>query len=143
MKSPSAICGATGNIGHKIAEKLLAAGEPAHAIARERVRLGPLREKGAEPWPGNLTMSEATRILGEAIGNPGLTYVRFPENGAREAMAATGMSWCVIEAMMEMQRGFTAGTIRPTQARSVGNSTLKSVEEFARTLFARAYRAAA
>jgi len=301
MKSPFVICGATGNVGSKIAEALLAAGEPVRAIGRERVRLGPLAGKGAEPWPGDigdgaflakafagaraafvmippnydaenvrdyqrrvadaivsalvntrvprvvtlssigahlsegtgpilglhdleirldhalrnagvvhlrpayfmenhlwsipvirahgisgspirpdvplpmvatkdiadaaarllrdgtfaahsiryllgprdLTLSEATRILGEAIGNPGLKYVQFPEDEARKAMAGMGMSASVVEAMLEMQRGFNAGKIHPTRERDAESTTPTALEEFARTVYARAYKAAA
>lgn len=300
MKPPYVVCGATGNVGSRIVETLLAAGEPVRAIARERVRLGPFAAKGAELWPGDigeeaflakaftgaravfamippnlgapdlrgyqnrlgealagalakarvprvvtlssvgahlsegtgpilglrdfeakierlrdagavhlrpayfmenhlwsipvirgqgvngspvrpdvplpmvatkdiadaaarllleesftghavryllgprdLTMSEATRILGETIGNPGLGYVQFPEEEARKAMAGMGMSGSAIEAMLEMQRGFNAGKIRPTRERSAENTTPTPLEEFAKTVFARAYRAAA
>jgi hypothetical protein len=52
--------------------------------------------------PRDLTMSEATRILGDAIGNPGLKYVQFPEEEARKAMLGMGMSRSVVEAMLEM-----------------------------------------
>lgn len=300
MKSPFVICGATGNVGSRIAEILLAAGEPVRVVGRERVRLGPLAAKGAEPWPGDigdtaflgevfsgargafilipprydapdfreyqdrvgaslvsalskakvpsivalssvgahrtvgtgpivglhnletglstlkdagvvylrpayfmenhlwsvplirtrgvngstirpdvplpmiatediadaaarlfiegkfhghavryllgprdLTMSEATRILGEAIGKPGLKYVQFPEEEARKAMAGAGMSGGVIEGMLEMQRGFNAGIIRPTRERSVESTTPTTLEHFANSVFAHAYRAAA
>src|SRR5512145_3402464 len=54
MKSPIVVCGATGNVGSKIAETLLAAGESVRVIGRERVRLGPLAGKGAEPCPGDI-----------------------------------------------------------------------------------------
>src|SRR3989304_3778528 len=54
MKSPFVVCGATGNIGSRIAEILLAAGEPVRIIGRERVRLGRLASKGAESWPGDI-----------------------------------------------------------------------------------------
>ncbi len=300
MKAPFVICGATGNVGSKIAETLLAAGESVRVIGRERVRLGPLAGKGAEPFPGDIgdgaflekaftraravfimippkydagnireyqrqvaealvsalsragvprvvtlssigahlpggtgpilglhelesqldrlrdagvvhlrpayfmenhlwsipvirahgingspirpdapipmvatkdiadaaarlldfgtfaghsiryllgprdmTMSEATRILGEAIGNPGLKYVQFPEEEARKAMAGMGMSESVVEAMIEMQRGFNAGNIRPTRERDAESTTPTPLEEFARTVFSRAYKAAA
>lgn len=300
MKSPFVVCGATGNIGSRIAEKLLAAGEPVRVIGRERVRLGPLAAKGAEPWPGDigdssflgkafsgaggafilipprydapdfreyqngigaslvaalekarvprvvalssigahltegtgpilglhdleartntlkeaevvclraayfmenhlwsiplirnqgingspiradvplpmiatediaattarlfidgrfhghavryllgprdLTMTEATRILGEAIGKPGLQYVQFTEEDARKAMAAAGMSESVVEAMLEMHRGFNAGIVRPTRERSVENTTPTTLESFSKSFFAHAYRAAA
>lgn len=300
MKSPFVVCGATGNIGSRIAEKLLAAGEPVRVIGRERVRLGPLAAKGADPWPGDigdtaflekafsgargafillpprydapdfreyqnrigtslvaalakarvprivalssigahltegagpilglhdletrlsalkeaevvclrpayfmenhlwsiplirnqgingspiradvplpmiatedisnatarmfvdgifhghavryllgprdLTMSEATRILGEAIGKPGLQYAQFPEEDARKAMAAAGMSGSVVEAMLEMQRGFNAGIVRPTRERSAESTTPTTLEGFSKSFFAHAYRAAA
>lgn len=300
MKSPYVVCGATGNIGSRVAEMLLAAGEPVRVIGRERVRLGPLAAKGAEPWPGDigdtaflekafsgargafilipprydspdfreyqngigaslvaalakarvprvvalssigahltegtgpilglhdlesrlgtlkeaevvclrpayfmenhlwsvplirnqgingspiradvqipmiatediadatahlfvdgkfhghavryllgprdLTMTEATRILGEAIGKSGLQYVRFTEDDARKAMAAAGMSGSVVEAMLEMQRGFNAGIVRPTRERSVESTTPTTLESFSKSVFAHAYRAAA
>ena len=300
MKSPYVVCGATGNIGSRIAELLLATGEPVRVIGRERVRLGPLAAKGAEPWPGDigdsaflekafsgahgafilipprydapdfreyqdgigaslvaalakarvprvvalssigahltessgpilglhdleirlgtlkeaevvclrpayfmenhiwsvplirnqgingspiradvpipmiatediadatahlfvdgkfhghavryllgprdLTMTEATRILGEAIGKPGLQYFQFPEDDARKAMADAGMSGSVVEAMLEMQRGFNAGIVRPTRERSVESTTPTTLESFSKSVFAHAYRAAA
>ncbi len=300
MKSPFVICGATGNVGSKVAEALLAAGEPVRVVGRERVRLGPLAGKGAEPFPGDIgdgaflekafagaraafvmippkydaedvrdaqrrvadalvsalanagvqrvvtlssvgahlpegtgpilglhelesklarlrdagvvhlrpayfmenhlwsipvirahgingspirpdvplsmvatkdiadaaarllrngtftghsvryllgprdiTMSEATRVLGEAIGNPGLKYVQFPEDEARKAMAGMGMSGSVVEAMLEMQRGFNTGKIRPTRERDADSTTPTTLEEFARTVYARAYKTAA
>jgi uncharacterized protein YbjT (DUF2867 family) len=300
MTSPYVICGATGNVGSKVARSLLAAGAPVRAIGRERVRLGPLASAGAEPWPGDLgdveflsrafsgvravfamippkydardlaayqngigealasalenarvqrvvtlssigadlfegtgpirglhemekklerlgnaeivhlraayfmenhlwglpvirergvngspirpdapipmvatkdiadeaarqlaakalsghsvryllgprdlTMSEATRILGHAIGKPDLRYVQFPEEEARKAMSGMGMSDSAIEALLEMQRGFNAGRIRPTQERNASNTTPTTLEEFAQTVFAQSYRAAA
>lgn len=300
MISPLVICGATGNVGSKIAETLLTAGEPVRVVGRERVRLGPLAGKGAEPWPGDVgdraflenafagaraafvmippkldaenvreyqeqvaealvtalakarvprivslssigahlaegtgpirglhqletklddridaavvhlrpgyfmenhlwsipvirtqgvygsplrrdvpipmvatkdvagvavrllldetvarhsvryllgpcdkTMSEATRILGEAIGIPELKYVQFPEEEARKAMAAMGMSASAVAAIIEMERGFNEDRIRPTQARSTENATPTTLEEFSKAVFARAYRAAA
>jgi uncharacterized protein YbjT (DUF2867 family) len=300
MRSPFVVCGATGNIGSRIAEILLAAGEPVRAIGRERVRLGPLATKGAEPWPGDigdgaflekalsgargvfilipprydtpdfreyqdrlgaslvtalakarvpriialssigahldkgtgpilglhdletrlgtlkdaevvclrpayfmenhlwsiplirnqgingspirgdvplpmiatadvastaallfvegifhghtvryllgprdLTMSEATRILGDAIGKPGLQYVQFSEEDARKAMAGTGMSASVVDAMLEMQRGFNAGIVRPTRGRSEESTTPTTLESFAKSVYANSYRVAA
>jgi hypothetical protein len=88
-------------------------------------------------------MSEATRIIGEAIGNPGLTYVRFAEEDARKAMAGAGMSANVVDAMLEMQRGFNAGIIRPTRERSAASTTPTTLESFSKSSFAAAYRVAA
>jgi uncharacterized protein YbjT (DUF2867 family) len=300
MRAPFVVCGATGNVGSRIVEMLLGAGEPVRAVGRERVRLGPLAAKGAEPWPGDigdtgflgevfsgargafilippkfdvpdlrehqnrigaslvsslskarvprivalssvgahrtdgtgpilglhdletglrtlkeagvlylrpayfmenhlwsiplirargvngsptrsdvalpmvatediafeaarqliegkygghavryllgprdLTMSEATGILGKAIGIPDLKYVQVTEEEARKAMAGMGMSGGVIEGMLEMHRGFNAGIVRPTVARSAENTTPTTLENFANSAFAHAYRAAA
>jgi uncharacterized protein YbjT (DUF2867 family) len=300
MASTYVICGATGNVGSKVAKSLLAAGIPVRAVSRERVRLGPLAATGAEPWPGDLgdakflskafsgaggvfamippkydapdiaayqnsigealatalenarvprvvtlssigahlvegtgpvrglhdmekkleklgdadvthlraayfmenhlwnvpvirehgmngspirpdapipmvatkdiaeeaarlllaktlsghtvryllgprdlTMTEATRILGRAIGKPDLRYIQFPEEEARKAMSGMGMSDSAIDALLEMQRGFNAGRIRPTQERNASNTTPTPLEEFAETVFAQSYRAAA
>lgn len=299
MKMPFVICGATGNIGSKIAGALLDAGEPVRVVGRERARLGPLAARGAEPWPGDigdasflekafagagdafvlippkpdaddfrayqsgiadsiawaarrsriprlvvlssigahlsggngpiaglhelearldrfegavvflrpgyfmenhlwavpvirslgyngspvrgdvpfpmvatkdiaaaasrlllektvaghavryvlgprdLTLSEATRIMGGAIGKPDLRYVQLPEGEARKAMIGAGMSANVADVMLEMERGFNAGLIVPTERRTPENSTPTTLEEFAQAVFARAYRAAA
>lgn len=299
MKAPFVICGATGNIGSRVAGTLLDAGEPVRAIGRKKVRLGELAAKGAEPWAGDLgdagflakafagaraafvmippgydaedyrryqnriadalasalsaarvprvvslssvgahlsggtgpilglhdmerkldglqkvsvvhlrpgyfmenhlfsipvirehgingsptrpdvpipmiatrdiaeeaarllpdetstgravryllgpralTMEEATRILGEAIGRPDLKYAQFPEEDARQAMIGMGMSSGAVEAMLEMERGFNAGAIVPTQGRSPENTTKTPLEEFAQAVFAPAYRSA-
>lgn len=301
MRSPVVICGATGNVGAKIAETLLAAGDSVRVVGRERVRLGPLAARGAEPFPGDtadaaflgkafagaraafvmippkydaedfaryqrgvakalvsalstarvprvvtlssigahlpketgpilglhaletmvddglpdagvihlrpasfmenhlwsiplirakgingspirpdvpipmvatkdiagaaarllgfgtfaghtvryllgprdLTLADATRILGEAIGKTGLEYVRFAEDEARRAMAGMGMSESTVDAMLEMQRGYNAGRIRPTRDRNAESTTQTTLEEFATTVFARAFKAAA
>lgn len=300
MASTYVICGATGNVGSKVAKSLIAAGVPVRALGRDRVRLGPLAATGAEPWPGDLgdarflskafsgaggvfamippkydapditayqngigealatalenarvprvvtlssigahlfegtgpirglhdmekklerlgdadvvhlraayfmenhlwnvpairehgmngspirpdapipmvatkdiaeeaarlllsktlaghtvryllgprdlTMTEASRILGRAIGKPDLRYIQFPEEEARKAMSGMGMSDSAIEALLEMQRGFNADRIRPTQERNASNTTPTTLEEFAETVFAQSYRAAA
>jgi uncharacterized protein YbjT (DUF2867 family) len=93
--------------------------------------------------PRTLTMTEATRILGYAIGKPDLGYIQYPEEESRKTMSGMGMSDSVVEALLEMHRGFNAGRIRPTQERNASNTTPTTLEEFAQTVFARLYRAAA
>ncbi|MGB3095754.1 MAG: NmrA family NAD(P)-binding protein [Candidatus Deferrimicrobiaceae bacterium] len=121
---------ATKDIGEEAARLLLVEPFTGHTV---RYLLG----------PRDLTMTEATRILGEAIGDPGLRYVQFPEEDARKAMSGMGMSDSVVEALLEMERGFNTGKIRPTQERSAENTTPTTLEEFAQAIFAPAYRAAA
>lgn len=52
------ITGATGNIGRVITEKLLSQGKKVRAIARDRARLKPLEDRGAEIMPGSLNDSD-------------------------------------------------------------------------------------
>ena len=54
-----AICGATGNIGKAIAEKLLAHGSKVRVIGRSKERLKPLTEKGAEAIVADLLDTDA------------------------------------------------------------------------------------
>ena len=53
-----AIIGASGNVGSKTTEALLAAGQKVRAIARHADKLQPLVEKGAEAWIGDAADSE-------------------------------------------------------------------------------------
>lgn len=75
MRSPFVICGATGHVGSRIAEKLLAGGLPVRVIARDRIRLGPLAAKGAEPWPGDL---EDGNFLTKAFTGSRAAFVLVP-----------------------------------------------------------------
>jgi uncharacterized protein YbjT (DUF2867 family) len=121
---------ATKDIADEAARLLLAKTLSGHSV---RYLLG----------PRDLTMTEATQILGRAIGMPDLRYIQFPEEEARKAMSGMGMSDSAVEALLEMYRGFNAGRIRPTQERNPSNTTPTTLEEFAGTVFAHSYRAAA
>jgi uncharacterized protein YbjT (DUF2867 family) len=50
-----AVVGATGNIGHELATKLLSAGTRVRAVGRSADRLAALEARGAEPWVGSLS----------------------------------------------------------------------------------------
>jgi uncharacterized protein YbjT (DUF2867 family) len=63
MANTYAITGATGNIGHKITEKLLAEGHNVRAIARTAEKLQSITDKGAEARSGSV---EDTAFLTEA-----------------------------------------------------------------------------
>ena len=121
---------ATRDIAAEAARLLLAESVVGHSV---RYLLG----------PRDLTLSEATRIIGEAIGKPDLPYLRFPEDETRKAMLGMGMSGSAVEALLEMERAFNDGRIRPTQERNASNTTPTTLEEFARSVFAQSYRAAA
>jgi uncharacterized protein YbjT (DUF2867 family) len=121
---------ATRDIAAEAARLLLAESVVGHSV---RYLLG----------PRDLTLSEATRIIGEAIGKPDLPYIRFPEDETRKAMLGMGMSGSAVESLLEMERAINDGRIRSTQERNASNTTPTTLEEFARTVFAQSYRAAA
>ena len=52
--------------------------------------------------PHDLTMADATRILGGAIGKPDLPYVQFSYDDAADAMSGMGMPEKTVETMIEM-----------------------------------------
>ncbi len=90
--------------------------------------------------PREISMAEATRVIGKAIGKPDLRYVQFPYEEAEKAMLGAGMSPDTARAFVEMYRAFNDGLLRPTEPRSAANTTPTSFDAFAKT-FAAAYAA--
>ncbi|MBL0348944.1 MAG: NmrA family NAD(P)-binding protein [Elusimicrobia bacterium] len=88
--------------------------------------------------PREVSMAEATRVIGAAIGKPALPYVQFPYADARAAMIGMGMSPDVADQFNEMYKAFNEGVVRPTQARGPQTTTPTTIEEFAKG-FAVAY----
>jgi uncharacterized protein YbjT (DUF2867 family) len=89
--------------------------------------------------PRPLSMGEATRILGRAIGKPELPYVQFPDAGFIEGLKAAGFSEDASRLFAEMGNAFNKGLIT-TQPGSQRVTTPTTFEAFADE-FARAYRA--
>lgn len=92
--------------------------------------------------PRDLTMAEATRIIGEAIGKPELPYVQFTYEDFEASLTQMGLSASVAALYAEMARGFNAGKVRSLEGRSAANTTPTTLETFAAELLAPAYRAA-
>jgi uncharacterized protein YbjT (DUF2867 family) len=85
----------------------------------------------------DLTMVEVTKILGTAIGNPGLPYIHFSYEDAEKGMIASGISPDVARSYNEMSKALNEGLI--SWARTRENTTPTSVEEFAKQ-FAHVYQ---
>ena len=81
--------------------------------------------------PRDYTLSEASRILGTAIGRPDLPYVQVTEAQAREAMVAQGMPAHMADVMLEMNRAWNAGKIRAAEPRLPENTTSTTLEDWA------------
>jgi uncharacterized protein YbjT (DUF2867 family) len=92
--------------------------------------------------PRAVTLVEATRILGKAIGRPDLRYVPFGYDEAQKAMSSSGISPDYARLLIEMNRSFNEGRILPTQPMTGEHAGRTTVEQFAES-FAAAYRSAA
>jgi uncharacterized protein YbjT (DUF2867 family) len=91
--------------------------------------------------PRDLTMAEANGIIGNAIGNPDLTYVQFPYEDFEASLAQMGLSASIAGLYTEMAKGFNAGKVRTLEGRSEANTTPTSFETFAAEVLVPAYRA--
>ena len=91
--------------------------------------------------PRDLSLDEATRILGAAIGKPDLKYVQFPYEAALDAMMSVGLSKSMATLYVEMSRGFNEGLVKPVEPRSARSTTPTRFEDFATQVLAPAYRA--
>ncbi len=89
--------------------------------------------------PRDLTLAEATRIIGEKIGKPDLKYVQFPYSAFAEALVQAGISKDVARLFAEMSRAFNEDRIRPAGGRTPASTTPTTFESFAETL-AQAYK---
>ncbi len=86
-------------------------------------------------------MQEATTLLGKAIGKPDLKYVQFQYEDAEKAMVKAGLSPDTARLMIEMNRSFNEGLIRPTQSMTLDHLGTTDIAAFAKT-FAAAFGAA-
>ena len=87
----------------------------------------------------DLTILEATKVLGQSIGKPDLNYVQFSFEDARKAMLTLGLSANVVDTMLEMYHSINNGILTATEVRSSQNTTPTTIEEFAKGVFAPAY----
>lgn len=93
---------------------------------------------GAEDY----TMTQATLILGTAIGRPNLRYVQIPFEQARRDMLKAGMSASFIDAVLETARTFNDGIPWAGEARSPRNTTPTTLTDFADQVVRPLYEAA-
>jgi len=86
-----------------------------------------------------LSMQEATAIIGKAIGKAGLAYVQFSYEQAEQAMGSMGFSPDAARSLSEMDRAMNEERVRPLEKRTAANTTPTSFEQFAKS-FASVYR---
>jgi uncharacterized protein YbjT (DUF2867 family) len=83
---------ATRDVAGEAAERLLRRDVTGHRV---RLLVG----------PEDVSMTAATRALGERLGLPDLPYVQFPPDGVRDALVGAGMSEEAAAQMVELQLG--------------------------------------
>lgn len=85
MTRTIAVLGATGRVGHVVAEQLLAAGIAVRAVGRSPERLAPLAAKGAEPCSGD---ASDPRFLARTFRHANGVFVMLPTDPAHPDPAA-------------------------------------------------------
>ena len=90
--------------------------------------------------PRDVSMNEAARMLGQAIGKPGLSYSKVPGMMVKGAMMQMGFSSQVAESLLEMDEAMNDGRMRPLEPRSARTETSTTLEMFAAEVFAPAYQ---
>lgn len=83
----------------------------------------------------DISMIEATGIIGRKIGKPGLAYVMFPYDEAEKGLIAAGLSPDMSRLYVEMSRAINEGRIIGNVARTAVNTTPTSFETFCDEVF--------
>ncbi len=89
---------------------------------------------------GGVSYNQAARIVGAAIGRPGLGYVRVPDDQLLPALTSMGMSRNFASLILEMAAAINDGRVVALEPRSAANTTPTSFEEFVRNVFVPAFK---
>lgn len=89
----------------------------------------------------DLTMPEATSVIGNVIGKPDLQYRQITYDQFLGFLVQTGMSQRTAEMIVEMADAQNSGYVRALEPRSERNTTPTSYEQFVREEFVPAYQA--
>jgi uncharacterized protein YbjT (DUF2867 family) len=87
----------------------------------------------------DLSMTEATAVIGRGIGKPDLRYEQFSYDQVRHALTQMGFSPKKAAVYIEMFEAINAGLLAAQEQRSTENSTPTSFETFVRDVFVGAY----
>ena len=87
----------------------------------------------------DLSMTEATAVIGRGIGKPGLEYKKFPYDQVEQALTQMGVPPKGAALYIEMYKAINAGVLAPLESRSPENTTPTTFERFVQDVFAAAY----
>jgi uncharacterized protein YbjT (DUF2867 family) len=88
----------------------------------------------------DVSMDEATSIIGKAIEKSNLEYVQLPDAMMHPILVQMGMSANLAELILEMAAALNSGHMRALESRSARNTTATSFETFVKEQFVPAYR---
>ena len=88
----------------------------------------------------DISYNEAARIIGAAIGKPGLAYVQLPDEQVIQAMTGMGMSKSLAMLLCEMAGSMNNGYMKALEPRTAGNTTPTSFETFVQEAFLPAFK---
>jgi hypothetical protein len=92
--------------------------------------------------PRQLSMEEASLVIGRAIGKEELNYMQFDYSNVKQAMLGAGASDSLADAYVEMSQWINSSYGQPGSTRTPANTTPTTIEAFA-AVFAAAYKGAA
>ena len=84
--------------------------------------------------PQDVTLVEATKVIGKAIGKPNLKYKQTSFLQAEKDMIAAGMTHQVAKLMVEMQKAYNEKKVMPSQQMTSNHKGKTTLEEFAKSL---------
>src|ERR1700674_3463890 len=88
----------------------------------------------------DVTYTEAAKIIGRAIGKPGLAYVQLPDEQVIQAMTGMGMSRNMAQLLCEMSAAINSGYMKALEPRSEKNTTPTTFEAFVQEAFLPAFK---
>jgi uncharacterized protein YbjT (DUF2867 family) len=132
---------AVGPVSANLKLPMIATCDIGAAAADALVRLA-FRGKQTQELQGqrDLNYTEATTIIGKAIGKPDLGYIQAPDNQVRAAMVQMGMSENFAGLILELAAALNAGHMRALEPRTASNTTPTKFETFVAESFVPAYQ---
>jgi uncharacterized protein YbjT (DUF2867 family) len=90
--------------------------------------------------PRDLTMNDAARIFGTAIGKPGLGYMQAPAMMAKPALLQAGLSSDAADNLIEMSKAISEKRLVQLETRNAKNTTPTTFESFAAEVLVPAFK---
>lgn len=88
----------------------------------------------------DISMAEATQVIGKGIGKLDLAYVQLPDEQVRPALIQIGMSPNVADLILELSAALNSGHVVNLEERSAENTTATSYETFVAEEFVPRYQ---